>query len=84
MRHKTDCFLTKGNGECTDRLVTAMQANNTVNNIHIMENGMHSTDAIRQMAETAEADYVLMYTKPTPLTMGQGMLDRLLLSLIHI
>jgi len=79
MRHKTDCFLAKGNGECTNRLVIAMQANNTVNNIHIMENGMHSTDAIRQMAETAEADYVLMYTKPTPLTMGQGMLDRLLL-----
>lgn len=79
MRHKTDCFLTKGNGECTDRLVTAMQANNTVNNIHIMEKGMHSTEAIRQMAETTNADYVLMYTKPTPLTMGQGMLDRLLL-----
>ena len=79
MRHKTDCFLTKGNGECTDKLVFAMQANNTVNNIHIMEKGMHSTEAIRQMAETTDADYVLMYTKPTPLTMGQGMLDRLLL-----
>ena len=79
MRHKTDCFLTKGNGECTDKLVIAMQANNTVNNIHIMEKGMHSTEAIRQMAETTDADYVLMYTKPTPLTMGQGMLDRLLL-----
>lgn len=79
MRHKTDCFLTKGNGEDMERLIAAMQANNTVNNIHIIDNGMHSTAAIKQMAETADADYVLMYTKPTPLTMGQGMLDRLLL-----
>lgn len=79
MRHKTDCFLTKGNGEDMDRLIAAMQANNTVNNIHIIDNGMHSTAAIKQMAETADADYVLMYTKPTPLAMGQGMLDRLLL-----
>lgn len=79
MRHNIDCFIAHGEGDGFDKLIAGMEANNTVNNIYKVDSSMVSTAAIRQMAEQTDADYVLMYTKSTPLTMGQGMLERMLL-----
>ena len=42
-------------------------------NIH----GIASTDTMRLVAETANADYVLLITKPTPLFIGEGALERM-------
>lgn len=79
MRHKIDCFLTQGEEKETEELVSLLQANNIVHNIYKVGSRMMSTAAIKEIAGQAEADYVLMYTKPTALTPGAGMLERMLL-----
>lgn len=79
MRHKIDCFLAKGTDADTGELVSMLQTNHMVHNVYISSGSMMSTAGVRQMAERAEADYVLMYTKTTPLTLGQGMLERMLM-----
>jgi len=78
MRHKIDCFLAQGADVDTAMLADLLRANNTVHDVYITEGGMTCTAAIKKMAEQAGADYALMYTKPTPLTLGQGMLERML------
>ncbi|MCH5310514.1 MAG: DUF4922 domain-containing protein [Prevotella sp.] len=79
MIHKIDCFLAQG-GSDDDALKATLHANNTVHHIHACkaDNSLMATADVKAMAEQADTDYVLLYTKTTPLTMGQGMLERML------
>jgi SpoIID/LytB domain protein len=43
----------------------------------VMEAGLTSTKTMKQIANAASADYVLLCTKPTSLTIGEGALERM-------
>ena len=62
------------------RSVTWIVGNNTApdNRPFIVSNNLTSTDTIRQIAANASADYVLMVTKPTPVSFGDGAIERLI------
>ena len=61
------------------RSVTLIVGNETAPNIYpfIVSSNLTSTDTIRQMAANSSADYVLIVTKPTPVSFGDGAIERL-------
>ena len=61
------------------RSVTLIVGNKTPSNIHpfIVSSNLTSTDTIRRMAANSSADYVLIVTKPTPVSFGDGAIERL-------
>ena len=72
-----DCFLPDFDREAMAPTVEQLHASRTVSNI-FWTNGMTSSNAVMDMAGKARAEYVLLLTKPTPVTLGQGALERLL------
>ena len=72
-----DCFLPDFDRGAMAPTVEQLHASRTVSNI-FWTNGMTSSSAVMDMAEKARAEYVLLLTKPTPVTLGQGALERLL------
>ena len=43
----------------------------------LLEGGLTSSQTLHQVAQASQADYVLLCLKPTPLTLGQGALERM-------
>ncbi len=43
----------------------------------VIGEGMKSVDTLRQIAQASTADFVLLYTKSAPLTLGDGALERM-------
>ena len=77
MREKIDCFLPDFDRDAMSSLASQLRESKTVRDICWVK-GMTSSNDIMAMAEQARADYVLLFTKPTKVTMGQGALERLL------
>jgi len=76
MRQKIDCFLPDFNREAMDATVSQLNGSRMVRNV-FWTGGMSGSAAIVNMAGQAVADYVLLFTKPTPVTLGQGALERM-------
>ncbi|MBQ8701385.1 MAG: DUF4922 domain-containing protein [Prevotella sp.] len=72
MRYSVDCFVWQRDEES----VAALSRIQEVRHIFTVEEPPSSTAAIREIAQKASARYVLLSTKPSPLTMGYGALAR--------
>ena len=77
MREKIDCFLPDYDREAMAGTVAQLGASKVVHQL-FWTDGMSSSHAIMEMAEQARAEYVLLFTKPTLVTLGQGALERML------
>ena len=93
MREKIDCFLPCDDPEAAGQIITQLRGSRTVQHIFLLVSseiphtsdahqlkvtGLTGSNTLMQIAENAKADYVLLMTKPTGLTIGQGCLDRML------
>ena len=77
MREKIDCFLPDFDREAMEMTVAQLNASKVIREI-FWTDGMSGSNAIMQIAEQARAEYVLLFTKPTPVVLGQGALERML------
>ena len=94
MREKIDCFLTCDSVQELQPVVDELMASLTVRRIFlltptapagvpdlctpIVTDCLVSSTAVMSVAENAQADYVLLQTRPTPFSVGPGALERLL------
>ena len=76
MREKIDCFLPDFDREAMAGTEAQLKACQVVRDI-FWTDGMTSSNAVMKIAERARAEYVLLYTKPTSVTIGQGALGRM-------
>ena len=76
MREMTDCFLLDFDREVMAPTVAQLNESRMVRSINWCD-GMNSSKAVMSIAERARAPYVLLFTKPTPVTIGQGALERM-------
>ena len=72
-----DCFLLDFDRSAMAPTVAQLNESKVVRNIFYADS-MTSSNAVMQMAEQARAPYVLLFTKPVLVTLGQGALERLL------
>ncbi|MBQ8712704.1 MAG: DUF4922 domain-containing protein [Prevotella sp.] len=77
MREMIDCFLLDFDREAMSATLEQLEESKAVRNIFFVES-MVSSNAVMAMAEKARAPYVLLFTRPTLVTLGQGALERLL------
>ena len=77
MREKIDCFLLDFDREAMDATYHQLCDSKSVRDIFWVSS-MTSSNDVMAIAEQARADYVLLFTKPTPVSLGQGALERLL------
>ncbi|MBR1414233.1 MAG: glycosyltransferase family 2 protein, partial [Prevotella sp.] len=93
MREKIDCFLPCNDLGIAEDIVSQLRGNKTVQNIFLLVTepveglhdcgqiavpGLTGSNTLMSIAENAKADYVLLITKSTRLTLGQRSLERLL------
>ena len=93
MREKIDCFLPCEDLEVAAETVSQLRGSKTVQNIFLLVSepgegigdcgqiqvaGLTGSNTMMSIAENAKADYALLITKQTRLTLGQGALDRML------
>ena len=77
MREKIDCFLPDIDRQLMAPTVAQLEASKVVRDI-FWTAGMTSSQAVMQIAEQARAEYTLLFTKPAPVTIGKGALERML------
>ena len=77
MREMIDCFLPDFDREAMSATVGQLSQSKAVRNIYWTE-GMASTSLVTSIAERARAPYVLLFTKPAPVVLGQRALERML------
>ena len=93
MREKIDCFLPCDDLSLAQQTIDQLRNSRTVQNIFLFVNSpledvkdarqitvdnLTSSNTLMRMAENAQADYVLIMTKSTSITLGQGALVRML------
>ncbi|MDR1679954.1 MAG: glycosyltransferase family 2 protein [Prevotellaceae bacterium] len=74
---KISCFILRTNDDSMQETIKSLLENSLVDEIQIVEN-LQSTDTLRLIAAETAGDYTLIYTKPTPLAMGQFAVERML------
>ena len=72
-----DCFLPDFDHEAMAETVEQLNGSKTVRNIFWTE-GIASSNSVMAIAERARAPYALLFTKPAPVSLGQGALERML------
>ncbi len=72
-----DCFLPDFDRQAMAGTADQLDESLSVRNI-FWTASMTSSQVVMSMAEQARAPYVLLFTKPAPVTLGQGALERLL------
>ena len=72
-----DCFLPDFDREAMAPVVAQLSESRAVRHIFWTE-GMAAASAVKGMAARAQAPYVLLFTKPAAVTLGQGALERML------
>ena len=72
-----DCFLPDFDHEAMTETVEQLNGSKTVRNIFWTE-GIASSNSVMAIAERARAPYALLFTKPSPVSLGQGALERML------
>lgn len=78
MRHKIDVFLPYEDKSAMQPLLNVLAEDKTIQNIVLLDVNPVSTSAIKDIADKASAEYVLLSLKPTPVTLGLYALDRFL------
>ena len=79
MRAKIDCFLVSADPQVAEKNVAQLSDDKVVNNIVVLDSAeIRSSETIRHIAHSAKAKYTLIVTKPTPFSMGQYALERML------
>ncbi len=68
-----DCFISQQAHET----IAALQGEPLVNHIYPLEQAPFSTRALQEIAQTAQAEYTLLYLKEQPLTLGFHALERM-------
>lgn len=76
MREKIDCFLPDVGREYMSALHAQLSGSKMVRDVFWTE-GISSSAAISLIAECARAEYSLLFTKPTSVTIGQDALERM-------
>ncbi len=76
MLHKIDCFIPYENEEQIAGTLSHLQSEPFVGKIHRLEASPFLTRTIVDMAEKAEAPFVMLYTKTWTLELGYHALDR--------
>ena len=81
MREKIDAFLFGDEGTLTVSM-EQFKESRVVNHVFLLEGEVSerlmASETLRQVDEIVTADFVLLYLKPTPLTIGYGALHRML------
>ncbi|WP_459952472.1 glycosyltransferase family 2 protein [Dysgonomonas termitidis] len=93
MEMKINCFIFFQNSSQSKETITNLKGSSLVNKIFLLAdndhgdiiNGcqtipvdsLHSTATIKKIAEMADSDYTLIYTKPAELRLGMFALDRM-------
>lgn len=77
MRDTIDCFL-PDIGPAAQTMAAELRRESVVSSVHIMSEGLLSSDAILEVCARAEAPYTLMLTKGVVVTFGQSALRRML------
>ncbi|GAB6121829.1 glycosyltransferase family 2 protein [Dysgonomonas termitidis] len=93
MKMKINCFISFQNSSQSKETITNLKGSSLVNKIFLLAdndhgdiiNGcqtipvdsLHSTATIKKIAEMADSDYTLIYTKPAELRLGMFALDRM-------
>ena len=72
-----DCFLPNANREALQPTIEQLQKSTLVKNI-LWADGLVSSNDVMKVAEQARAEYVLLITKPTTVSLSDGTLQRLL------
>ena len=72
-----DCFLPDYDREAMATTVQQLNASRSVRTIFWTE-GLASSNSVMGIAERARAPFVLLFTKPTSVSLGQGALERML------
>ena len=78
MKEHIDIFLPKADGEQAERLRNQVLECPRVQQV-VCVDGMRSSEALRNMAGSTTADYVVLMVKDTWLELGEGALERLAL-----
>ena len=93
MREKIDCFLPCDDLSLAQQTIAQLRNSRTVQNIFLLVNSpfeeikdarqitvdnLTGSNTLMRMAENAQADYTLIVTKSTNITLGQGALVRML------
>ena len=93
MREKIDCFIPCNDQLLAQQTIAQLRNSRTVQNIFLMVStpledikdayqitvdNLTSSNTLMRIAENAQADYVLIMTKSTSITLGQGALARML------
>lgn len=84
MREQIDCFVPHAMPQLAEATVRAFSGDCLVHRVIVEDEGrevsgrLASSAAICQIESRTEADYVLLCTQPTPLSLGQNALRRLL------
>ena len=91
MKKTVDIFIPCADGAVADAIASQFTKSTATRGIYFLTDkelesdkwavlnihGIASTDTMRLVAETANADYVLLITKPTPLFISEGALERM-------
>ena len=79
MKAKIDCFIPWQSDEQVATTLQQLRQDDNVEEIHFLkEDGPGNTQTLQWMAQRAQADYVLLYTKYDTLQLGYHALTRLL------
>lgn len=78
MTKSIDCFIPSDQAGRKTETETALRGDDNVSRVHFLPEGAGSTRTIKYIAETARAEYVLLYTKYDTLRLGFHALDRML------
>ena len=76
MREMIDCFLPDFDREVMTATVAQLNESRMVRNIFWISS-ISSSKTIMDVAGQAQSEYVLLFTKPTPVTIGQHALERM-------
>jgi len=77
MREMIDCFLPDFDREAMADTVAQLNESKVVRNVYWTE-GLASSNSVMAIAEQARAPYVLLFTKPARVSLGQRALERML------
>ena len=78
MKGHIDCFIPWSEEQQNVATATALRNEKNIANIFHLAEGIGSTKTIKYIADTATAEYVLLYTKFDTLQLGYHALDRML------
>lgn len=72
-----DCFVPKGNEEETKKNVQALEAEDIVNSVNVVDGNIKASATLKDIASKAEAKYTLVFLKSQFIQMGYLALERM-------